>query len=145
MFSWPPAQRKEAAWKSRSSGPRWETLSPGEDVFTEASSGAGDEQERRCELTFETVMWRSMRRQVAAVLPRRGASGAADGGSGGGGGGDGGTGDVELECGCLLHGGYLEVMAFPCESPPTNHHQPPNKKNNLPRYVSCGREREETG
>lgn len=68
-------------------------------------------------------------------------AGPADGGSGGGGG----TGDVELEYGCLLHGGYLEVTALPCESlPPTTQQQ----KISLPRYkrvVSCGWEREESG
>lgn len=86
-------------------------------------------------------MWRSMRRQVVAVFPRRGASGAADGGSGGGGGG------VELEYRCLSHAAYLEVMTLPGDSPPYIY-----KKNNLLRYTRIiwflraeGREREGTG
>lgn len=46
-------------------------------ALTHAVCGAAGAPERRHELTFETVMWRSMRRQVVAVFPaeRSGRSG----------------------------------------------------------------------
>lgn len=108
VFSWPPGRRKEAAWWSRRSGPRWETLP--ENVQRKSRSvtdGIRNEPERRRLLTFETVMWRSTRRQVVAV-PRGGERAerlteemeAAAGGS-------------ELENRRLSHGGYLKVIARP--------------------------------